>query len=120
MATVYRKTVTRTIPSNGERIERKGVLFVRFTAKGERKTARVVIGNDGQERMTVKAWNEFAATVALRRAARVGIVRGRKIIGRRIYLGANCSFKTNSGESKLRQQLFRISPIQLGLSAIYR
>ena len=55
MATVYRKTVTRSIPSNAERIERKGVLFVRFTAKGERKTARVVIGKEGQERMTMKA-----------------------------------------------------------------
>ena len=55
MATVYRKTVTRSIPDNVERIERKGVLFVRFTAKGERKTARVVLGKDGQERMTTKA-----------------------------------------------------------------
>ncbi len=63
MATVYRKTVTRPIPDNAERIERKGDLFVRFLAKGERKTARVVIGKDGQvvlgkdgqERMSMKA-----------------------------------------------------------------
>ena len=55
MATVYRKTVTRSIPESAERIERKGVLFVRFTAKGERKAARVVIGKEGQERMTMKA-----------------------------------------------------------------
>ncbi len=53
MATVYRKTVTREIPKDAERFTKKGIEFVRFKAKGKTKSAKVVIGNGGQQRMSL-------------------------------------------------------------------
>ncbi len=53
MATVFQKKVTRKMPADAERFVRKGAAFVRYRSKGKIKTAKVIVGKDGTERITV-------------------------------------------------------------------
>ncbi len=56
MATVYRKTYTKPLPSNAEQFSRKGERFARWKdGKGKTRTARVTTGKDGSERIILEA-----------------------------------------------------------------
>lgn len=70
MATVFQKKVTRALPADAERIDRKGVPFVRYKVKGKTRTARLTIGKNGAERIEVKT----GTFIAKYRDAR-GVVR---------------------------------------------
>ena len=52
MATIYKKTYTKALPSDVEIFMRRGERFARWMdAKGKAQTAKVVIGKDGSERI---------------------------------------------------------------------
>ena len=54
MATVFRKTVTKPLPSNAEVFTRKGERFARWKdAKGKTRTAPLTIGRDGSDRIVI-------------------------------------------------------------------
>ncbi len=52
MGNVFKKTVTRPLPPNAEIVTRQGVLLARWRdAKGKTKTAPIIAGKDGAERI---------------------------------------------------------------------
>jgi hypothetical protein len=56
VATVYRKTFTKPLPSGAETFTRKGEKFARWKdAKGKTRTANVTTGKDGSERLLIEA-----------------------------------------------------------------
>ncbi len=52
MGTVYKKTVTRKVPANAERFTKNGESFVRYTVRGRTRVSRLVVGEDGTERIS--------------------------------------------------------------------
>jgi integrase len=56
MGTVYRKTVTRKLPPGAEVFTRKGEHFARWKdRKGKTRTAPIIQGKDGSERISVES-----------------------------------------------------------------
>jgi len=56
VATVYRKTFTKPLPSGAKTFTRKGEKFARWKdAKGKTRTATVTTGKDGSERLLIEA-----------------------------------------------------------------
>jgi len=56
MATVYKKTYTKPLPSGAETFTRKGQRFARWKpAKGKTRIEKVTTGQDGSERIIVEA-----------------------------------------------------------------
>src|SRR6188768_3119230 len=61
MASVYRKTVTRNLPSGAELFRRQGSQYARWTdSKGKRQTAPVIQGRDGSQRVRVESGTYIA------------------------------------------------------------
>ncbi len=60
MGTVFRKTVTRPLPSECERFKKDGLEFVRFKAKGKKRVAKVIAGRDGKERIAIESGSYVA------------------------------------------------------------
>ncbi len=52
MGTVYKKTVTRKVPANAERFIKNGESFVRYKVRGRTRVSRLVVGEDGTERIS--------------------------------------------------------------------
>ena len=56
MGTVYRKTVTKALPSDAKVIVRKGKRLARWQdSKGKSRSADVTTGRDGSDRIVIKA-----------------------------------------------------------------
>jgi len=56
VATVFKKTFTKPLPSGAETFIRKGEKFARWKdAKGKTRTANVTTGKDGSERLIIAA-----------------------------------------------------------------
>ena len=56
MATVFKKTFTKPLPTDAERFTRKGEPFARWTdAKGKTRLAKVTTGKDGSPRLLIEA-----------------------------------------------------------------
>jgi len=56
MATVFKKTFTKPLPSGAETFTRKGEKFARWKdAKGKTRTAKVTTGKSGSERLIIEA-----------------------------------------------------------------
>lgn len=56
MGTVYRKTFTKPLPADAELFTRKGERFARWKdSKGKPRTAPLTVGEDGPDRIVVKA-----------------------------------------------------------------
>ena len=56
MGSLRKKTFTKPVPDGAERFERKGETFVRWhDSNGNKKTARLIAGNDGAERIAVES-----------------------------------------------------------------
>ena len=54
MASVFRKTVTKTLPANSEIVTRKGERISRWKdRRGKTRTASLTIGRDGSERIVI-------------------------------------------------------------------
>ena len=56
MATVYRKIITRKLPTGAEIFTRKGERLAKWKdRKGRKRTAPLTSGRDGSDRITVQA-----------------------------------------------------------------
>ncbi len=56
VGTVFRKTVTRPIPKNAERLTKNAEPFASWRDRsGKRRTARIIVGKDGSERIAVES-----------------------------------------------------------------
>ncbi len=56
MATVFKKTFTKPLPTDADRFTRKGEEFARWKdAKGNTRTAKVTTGKDGSPRLLIEA-----------------------------------------------------------------
>ena len=56
MATIYKTTFTKPLPAGAELVTVKGQRCARWrSAKGKQRTAPVIVGEDGQERVTITA-----------------------------------------------------------------
>ncbi len=56
MGTVFKKTVTKTMPSNAELFTRNGDQFAKWKdTKGSTRKARVVVGKDGRNRIAIES-----------------------------------------------------------------
>src|SRR5262245_59063593 len=61
MGTVFKKTVTKPLPTGAEIFSRKGLRLARWRdSKGKTRTARVTTGKDGSERITIESSTYYA------------------------------------------------------------
>jgi len=51
MGTVFKKQVTKPLPTGAETFVRKGERFARWKVKGKTRTARLTTGQDGSARI---------------------------------------------------------------------
>jgi len=60
MGTVFKKQVTKPLPTGAETFVRKGERFARWKVKGKTRTARLTTGQDGSARIIIESGKWFA------------------------------------------------------------
>src|SRR5262245_28949712 len=61
MGTVFKKTVTKSLPEGAEILTRKGQRFARWrNAKGKLRNAQLTTGKDGADRITIESSTYYA------------------------------------------------------------
>ncbi len=60
MGTVFKKTTTRPIPNGAEIVTKKGERLARWRVRGKLRTAPVIRGEDGSERIANESTTYFA------------------------------------------------------------